>query len=243
VTSVYAHRGSVSMGARENTLEAFRAAAQLGADGVELDVRRTADGALVVHHDIEVAGLGPVSAAQRAELPEWVPLFEEALAVCIDLGLVVNVEVKSETSGSSHDAGERCARESALVCESLQMPGRLIVSSFSVDALSAVRDVSAGLPLALLLGPLAGSSAAPWARPSVARLRLEGVHPFDTMLDAPYVARARSDGLAVRAWTVDDPERIAQLGRFGVDGVITNDVATAKRALGPLQPSPGSSPS
>jgi glycerophosphoryl diester phosphodiesterase len=237
VTSVYAHRGSVSRGVRENTLEAFRAAAQLGADGVELDVRRTADGALVVYHDIDVAGLGPVSAAQRAELPGWVPLFEEALAVCVGLDLVVNVEVKSETIGSSHDAAERCARESALVCESVTPPGRLIVSSFSVGALSAVREVSPGLPLALLLGLHAPTSVSPWSHQSVAVLGLEGVHPFDAMVDASYVSRAHSDGLAVRAWTVDDPERIAQLGRFGIDAVITNDVATAKRALGPLPPS------
>lgn len=236
--SVYAHRGSVSRGVRENTVEAFRSAAQLGADGVELDARRTADGALVLHHDIEVAGLGPVAALHSRELPEWVPLLEEALAVCVGLHLAVNVEVKSETSGSSHDAAERCARESALVCESVTPPGRLIVSSFSVAALSAVREVASGLPLALLLGLQSPRPVSPWRRQSVAVLGLEGVHPFEAMVDASYVDDAHDDGLAVRVWTVDDPERIAQLGLLGVDAVITNDVVAARRTLGALPPAP-----
>ena len=50
MTQVIGHRGA-SRAERENTLEAFHAAVAQGADGVELDVRRTADGALAVHHD------------------------------------------------------------------------------------------------------------------------------------------------------------------------------------------------
>ena len=62
-------------GVGENTLEAFVRARRLGADGVELDVRRTADGALVVHHDPEIAGVGAGRTSwPPAELPAWVPL-------------------------------------------------------------------------------------------------------------------------------------------------------------------------
>ena len=58
VTAVQAHRGSPDPagGIGENTLEAFLRALRLGADGVELDVRRTADGALAVHHDADIVG-------------------------------------------------------------------------------------------------------------------------------------------------------------------------------------------
>lgn len=62
-------------------------------------------------------------------------------------------------------------------------------------------------------------------------LALEGVHPADGLVDAGYVALAHADGLAIRVWTVDDPARLALLARLGVEGVITNDVATARRAL------------
>ena len=57
MTAVFAHRGCTE-GFTENTLEAFAEARRLGADGVELDVRLTADGALAVHHDAEIPGLG-----------------------------------------------------------------------------------------------------------------------------------------------------------------------------------------
>ncbi|HEX3426460.1 MAG TPA: glycerophosphodiester phosphodiesterase [Acidimicrobiales bacterium] len=88
---VLAHRGA-SHAAPENTLEAFAVARRLGADGVELDVRRSADGELVVHHDAEVAGRGPVSSLAAAELPPAVPSLEAALRACS--GLVVNIELK-----------------------------------------------------------------------------------------------------------------------------------------------------
>ena len=60
---VQAHRGSPdpSSGILENTVEAFLRSARLGADGVELDVRLTRDGALAVHHDPAIPGLGPVA--------------------------------------------------------------------------------------------------------------------------------------------------------------------------------------
>ncbi len=54
--------------APENTLEAFVAARALGADGVELDVHRTADGALVVHHDADARGVGVLAERTEAEI-------------------------------------------------------------------------------------------------------------------------------------------------------------------------------
>ena len=89
---VLAHRGGTGPW-HENTLEAFSGALAFGADGVELDVRRSADGALVVHHDAEVAGAGPIHERRHDELPGWVPPLEEALAACD--GSVVNVEIKN----------------------------------------------------------------------------------------------------------------------------------------------------
>src|SRR6202044_3720217 len=58
-TAVFAHGGCTEGGLGENTVEAFAEARRLGADGVELDVRLTKDGALAVHHDAVIAALGP----------------------------------------------------------------------------------------------------------------------------------------------------------------------------------------
>jgi glycerophosphoryl diester phosphodiesterase len=234
MTAVYAHRGSASPVVRENTLEAFAQAAVLHADGVELDVRRTADGVLVVQHDIEMKGLGPVSACLRRQLPDWLATLEEALTTCSRLSLAVNVEIKSELAGPSHDPAERCATEAAAVCVAAASTTRIVVSSFSPAALAAVRQVSGDLALAWLVG-IAGHAPAPrWRSGLLGTLGLEGVHPLAGLVDAAYVTAAHDDGLAVRAWTVDDPTRIGELARLGVEAVITNDVAVARRALGML---------
>ena len=88
---VLAHRGDTTAAATENTIAAFLAAAAAGASGVELDVRRTADGALVVVHDAVVEGVGPVADARLRDLPADVAVLDEALGVLE--GLVVNVEI------------------------------------------------------------------------------------------------------------------------------------------------------
>lgn len=233
MTSIYAHRGSTGPSIRENTIAAFHRAAELGADGVELDVRRTADGVLVVHHDEEVEGVGLVATCGRRALPAWVPSLGESLAVCADAGLAVNVEVKSEDHGPSQDRTERCATDTALVCAEAPVGGGLVVSSFSLAALFAVRKVSAGIALAWLVDlPFAVRKA--WRRDGVGGLLLEAVHPCDALAGPGLVADAHEDGLAVRVWTVDDPLRIAELARLGVDAVITNDVAAARAALAAL---------
>ena len=81
MTAVFAHRGCTE-GFTENTLDAFAEARRLGADGVELDVRLTADGALAVHHDAEIPGLGVIAALGVADLPAHVPLLADVLAAC-----------------------------------------------------------------------------------------------------------------------------------------------------------------
>src|SRR4051794_10674132 len=81
VVLVLGHRGA-PVEAPENTIAAFVAAGRLGADGVELDVRRTADGALVVRHDATVPGAGRISALEAGDLPEDIPILEAALDAC-----------------------------------------------------------------------------------------------------------------------------------------------------------------
>src|SRR5450432_3564900 len=98
-----AHRGGAGPW-RENTLEAFAAALRLGADGVELDVRRTSDGTLVVHHDAEIAGVGAIHALPARALPPWVPRLEDALGRCA--GAIVNVEIKNAPVEPGFDPGE-----------------------------------------------------------------------------------------------------------------------------------------
>ena len=113
VTNVWAHRGctepaeTAPQGFTENTLEAFAEARRRGADGVELDVRLTADGGLAVHHDAEVPGLGPICELGVADLPAHVPLLADALGA--SEGMLVNVEIKNAPQDPGWDEGEAVA--------------------------------------------------------------------------------------------------------------------------------------
>ena len=90
---VIAHRGASTL-ARENTLEAFALAGRLGADAVELDVRRAAGGELVVHHDAHLPDGRLIRATRHDELPSDLPDLSAALDACA--GMWVNVEIKND---------------------------------------------------------------------------------------------------------------------------------------------------
>ena len=227
--AVVAHRGA-GRRARENTLEAFRLAGELGADAVELDVRRTADGAMVVHHDATVPGLGVPSdhelAAVRAAAP-WVPLLEEALDACD--GLWVNIEVKNLPVDPDWDPDEHLAASVARLVGERGWRERVLVSSFNARALTAAREVDRGIATGLLVPR---DFDVGMAIDLAAEAGHRSIHPADDALGeepAELVGRAHELGLAVLPWTVDEPERMRALSAAGVEGIITNvpDVAHA----------------
>jgi glycerophosphoryl diester phosphodiesterase len=226
MTAVFAHRGCTD-GFVENTLEAFAEAKRLGADGVELDVRLTSDGALAVLHDPSIEGLGPVADLTVAELPAHVPLLADALAVCD--GLVVNVEIKNDPGDPGHDAGETVA---ALTAEAIAEAGwtdRVIVSSFQVTTLRAVQAADGRLALGVLWPMVADLEA------GLARAVEEGwqaVHPFVASVTPDLVERAQSAGVALNVWTVNHRHDLATLVELGVDAVITDRLAEALLVAG-----------
>lgn len=226
MTDVFAHRGSCRS-ARENTVAAFVAARDLGADGVELDVHLTADGALVVHHDAEVPGLGPIARLASAQLPDWLPSLGEALEACWPLQ--VNVEIKQDDAETGPEADKSLASELARLLTSRRELSRIVVSSFSLPAIDAVRASMPSLATALLVDAPAGPMA---ALETARRHGHRGLHPFFLSVDEVLVKAAKASGMAIRVWTVDDPVRIAALGELDVDAVITDDVPAALRALG-----------
>jgi glycerophosphoryl diester phosphodiesterase len=226
---VLAHRGA-SARCPENTLEAFATARDLGADGVELDVRRTADGVLVVHHDPEIPGLGLVAAQPFGRLRDArpdVPTLREALAACA--GMLVNVEVKCLPWEPDADPAHvvvagalDCVREAA---------AHAVVSSFSLDAADAARAHAPEVPTALLVhgqdparvAALAAARGHGWLHPDVASTRAD---------PTTAVAACHDAGLRVDVWTVDDPGDARALAAAGVDALITNvpDVVLAALA-------------
>jgi len=211
----------------ENTLDAFAEAKRLGADGVELDVRLTADGALAVHHDAEIPGLGAVAALSVAELPAHVPLLADVLAVCD--GLVVNVEIKNAPQDPGFDPGEAVAALTAAAIEEAGWSDRVIVSSFQATTLRAVQAADGRLALGALWG--FATDPGPALEEAVGA-GFRAVHPFVTAATPELVARAHSAGLAVNVWTVNALGDLQAMVELGVDAVITDRVAAALAATG-----------
>ena len=235
-TVVLAHRGGTGPW-RENTVEAFRGALAVGADGVELDVRRTQDGALVVHHDAAVEGSGPVHDRRRDELPAWLPTLGDALAACD--GAVVNVEIKNFPTDAAFDQGHRVsAAVAGLLGAGAAGPGpwpaAVVVSSFWPDTLAALRDAAQRRDLAVpALGLLVHPSLEPGpALDSAVAIGCAALHPHHRHVDPDLVSAAHGRGLAVVTWTVNDPADLDAVVDAGVDAVITDRVADTVAHLG-----------
>jgi len=221
---VIAHRGASAV-RPENTVEAFRHAAALGADWVELDARRTADDRLAVHHDAVLPDGRAIVELAAADLPASLPSLADALAACAGMG--VNIEIKNDRHDPDFDPDDRVA---VAVADLLSGPaavlpvGRVLVTSFNPATIAVVRDRAPHVPTGRLTmngHDLAGRIERAAAAGHVA------INPWDLLVDEPMMAVARDAGLQVYVWTVDDPERMRALVDLGVDGIITNvpDVA------------------
>lgn len=229
---VLAHRGARRRAA-ENTLEAFAVARTLGADGVELDVRRTADGVLVLHHDPAPPD-GPVLATVThaevtARFPS-IPTLPEALDVTA--GLLVNVEIKNLPWEPDFDADESVA---GAVVDLVRGRGtdRVLVSSFHLPTIDRVHERAPEIPTAFLflVGTDLGSVV-----DLVAGRGHGALHPDVRALTgaagSDLVAAAHDRGLAVNVWTVNDPAEIARMADLGVDGIVTDVPDVALQVLG-----------
>lgn len=230
MTLNFGHRGA-SHEAPANTLAAFEQAAARGADGVELDVQLSRDGVPVVIHDSSVDGTtdgrGLVRDMTLAELKELdagvkfrrsfagerIPTLQE-VADAVGRRLLLNIELKAR--GARDDglaaAVVRCIEANHLV-------ERVVVSSFGRLAIRRVRQINPRIPVGALYCRDPFFSQRPWPDSTA---RPDAVHPWHEMIDEQFMRWARRQGYRVHAWTVDDPARMRQLVKWGVDLVITN---------------------
>jgi glycerophosphoryl diester phosphodiesterase len=232
--AVQAHRGSpdAAAGIAENSLTAFARARRLGADGVELDVRRTADGALAVHHDPVVDGVGAIHELRAADLPPEIPLLEAALDEC--RGMTVNVEVKNLPGEPGFDPDERCAAAVGQRVARATVAASVVVSSFWPGSLEAIHESHPEVPTGLLLSRAFGDKKAEGMVEAATRLGCAALHPHADLVDPGLVEEAHTAGLAVAVWTVNDRPRLEAVARAGVDTVITDEVAVALEVLSGL---------
>jgi glycerophosphoryl diester phosphodiesterase len=216
-----AHRGA-SRRERENTVAAFRAAVQLGADAVELDVRRTADGALVVHHDACLADGRAIVELGAEELPPHVPGLVEALDACVPLW--VNVEIKNDAAEPDFDPSDAIADAVIAALAPLGDDDRWLISSFRLATVDRCRALRPQIRTAWLVDEVPADVIATM----VARGHC-ALHPDVAGLRRSHVDACHGAGIAVNTWTCDDPARMSELIEWDVDGICTNvpDVALA----------------
>lgn len=213
-------------------MRAYALAVAQNADGIELDVRRTADGELVLHHDAEVAGVGRLVELTleelKASLPD-LPTLDEMLAVTGDL--LLNIEIKNHPGDPDFDPEHTLAHDVVRWVEHQQLAERVVVSSFNWDTTARCRETSATVPTGQLLW---GAGTMADYAPDVADRGHQWILPPDAMLgdaSGEQIQVAHDHGLQVVVWTVDDPNRMRQLAAAGIDGIITNDPALALDAL------------
>ena len=228
---ILGHRGARDM-APENTLAAFQAALDVGADGFELDASRCSTGEIVVIHDDTVDrttnGSGRVGTMSyyvvremdagswfdRQYARERIPSLEEALDLARGRARV-NIEIKSTTVTS-----DGIEQDIAEMVRSRGMVEQVIISSFDPLALRRMNKAAPEIACGLLYsGDLPLYLRRAWARYV---LSLEAVHPEVGMVDARYMDWARRRDYRVNVWTVNEPQDMQRLIDLGVDAMITD---------------------
>jgi glycerophosphoryl diester phosphodiesterase len=225
---VIAHRGA-SADVPENTALAFRTAREQGADWVELDVRLAADGALIVNHDAWYRDGRTVWSTPLADVPADTLVLTGALDACDGMG--VNVEIKNSDGDLADGPGGPEVVDATLeVLSALPADVRtgILVSSFDLATITRVKALDPGLATGFLVFDLAN-------QPDAVAIAADGghdaLHPWDPFVDEALLAECRDRGLLVNTWTVDDPDRWAQLTAWGVDGIVTNTPGRLAAAL------------
>ena len=219
---VVAHRGA-SARELENSLAAFRAAAALGADGVELDIHAAADGTLVVHHDEAIAGrrIRELTASSLAELQlangEPIPTLADVLDT-LESGPQVFVEAKSLPPQF-----DECLLG---VLRNRPDPQAYAVHAFDHRVILRLGNLWPSLRRGVL------SCSYP-VRPLVA---LQDAGATTLWQERPMVDRALVDllhaaAMQVMVWTVDDPIEMERLLALGVDGICTNRPDVGRRVV------------
>jgi len=234
---IIAHRGA-SAHAPENTLAAFRLAAEQGAGAIELDVKLSRDGEVVVMHDHSLKRTtgkpGEVNQFTLRELKELdagrhfsdqfrgerIPTLGEVFKT-IGKSLLINVELTNYTTPRD------CLVEKvADIVGEMSMEEVVFFSSFRRGNLKKIRQLLPECPTAILASPgIAGLVNRSWIGREVAP---KIVHPHFLTATPEYIQHEHQKGRRVHVWTVNDPGVMRSLFRLKIDGIFTDDPILAR---------------
>ncbi len=229
---ILGHRGA-SAHAADNTIAAYRLAVEHGADGIECDVRLTADDVIVMHHDPVVDGMGVLGespfAAVRERDPQ-IPTLDETLSALPEPGFVLNIEIKNNPDEPGFDPDHRLGVAIAHWIDHHELHDRSVVTSFNRETIDRVRTCDERITTGLVLGhqrftPLLAGLASDghhWVLPHHSRLLLDAARNIRTAHDL---------GLRVGTWTLESPWRLRKVRAAQIDAVISNDPGAVVRLM------------
>ncbi len=238
---IFAHRGA-SAHAPENTLAAFELAIAQKADGIELDVKLSADGHVIVIHDPTVdrttGAHGRVKDMSLAELRpldagsffsqnfagEKIPTLEEVFET-VGKRIFINVELTNYNSPRDHLVETVC-----MLVKKFNLQKHVMFSSFFASNLSKAGSYLPEVPRGLLaLNGIAGA----WARSfGYAFGRYQALHPYLADVSPEQVGRVHRLKGRVHVWTVNKAEDMLRLFHWGVDAIFTDDPQLAVAVRG-----------
>lgn len=218
---VIGHRGAMGH-ETENTIASIEKAMELGVDMIEIDVFQVKSGETVVFHDATLDSLtnagGKIEDWNYFELRKVVvngghkiPLLQDVLKT-IEHKTRLNIELKgSGTTDRVNFIVNTYIRDKGWKTEDF------LISSFKWDELKAMRAINANIPIAVLTEEDPAD-----AIPIAKELNAEAINPNFEMLNAENNLKIQEAGFKIYTWTVNEPEDIMAMKRFGVDGIITN---------------------
>ena len=216
---VIAHRGA-SAAERENTISAFKRAVSMGSQAAELDVRRTIDGILVVHHNATLDDGRIISQVEYSELPDHLCSLDEALDACQPMW--VNVEIKNDPNEPDFDGTESIA-DRTIECLMNRPEGdsSWLISSFRRETIDRCRQLRPSIATAWLTSAVQPDDVQSVTRDLAANGH-SALHPWVHLLSKALIDACHAQGLQVNTWTCDDADRMIELAQWGIDGICTN---------------------
>jgi glycerophosphoryl diester phosphodiesterase len=232
---VLGHRG-LRGDVPENTLLAFDSALEQGAAGVELDVRLSLDGAVVVHHDPDLRRMTQGRCLAHCDrlsmaalkshdlgLGQRIPTLAEVLFWRAQHDCLLNVELKRDVP----DRKLLVRAVARTLVAAAAAPERVLLSSFDPGIVRHLTRALPGFPIAYLVGE--GFS---W--PPAGSFRMLGasfVNPIASRCSPFWVARLKQRGALIAPYGVDDGALALALAKMGVDGVISDYPGRVSEAL------------
>lgn len=206
---IIAHRGA-SACESENTMAAFKAAVKMKADGIECDVRMTADKRLAIIHDATIdrttSGKGKVKDYTLNQLKQYnIPELQEIINLIKLSGLLLLIEIKERGT----------EQQIVSVIRKNKIENKVMIISFYADSIKNIKKLS-NIKTGLIFSKLDRSIETALAS------KADWILPKADIATARLVKSAHKAHLRVLIWTVDDVSKARKLVALGTDGIITN---------------------